>query len=213
MKRLFFFFSVWLLLISAVLITGCISSVGKEYFQLHLPPAAAATNVDSTHQIDKILLVEAVEVETIYDDYRMVYRTSPYHLNYYSYKYWIKKPGVLVRNSMVNYFSNIFKKVVTGFAEGEPDLLLKAKVHIIEEYDRQDAWFAHLKMDIDFIDFKTGDLILYHSFDRRSQLAGKKVEYLPAAISGLLQEELNNVISKLKDQELSSLRSAAGVLE
>jgi uncharacterized lipoprotein YmbA len=200
MKRLLLILSVLLALILAALaMTGCISSVGKEYFQLYLPQNTAAAGGETTHKIDKILLVESVEVDTVYNDYRMVYRTSPFHLNYYSYKYWIKKPEVLVRESIVDYFSknNVFKKVVTGFAEGEPDIQLKAVVHIIEELDRPDTWFAHLKMDIRIIDFKTSESILSHSFDRRRQLAAKKIEHLPVAISGLLQEELDKVINKL----------------
>jgi uncharacterized lipoprotein YmbA len=200
MKRLLLILSVLIAFILASLsATGCISSVGKEYFQLYLPRVTTtAAGGESTYKIDKILLVESVEVDPIYNDYRMVYRTSPFHLNYYSYKYWIKKPELLVRDSIADYFSknNVFKKVVTGLAEGEPDMQLKAVVHIIEEYDRPDSWFAHLKMDILIIDFKTGEVLLTHSFDRQRQLAARKVEHLPIAISGLLQEELDKVINK-----------------
>lgn len=204
MKRSLLILSVlFALILAALAVTGCISSVGKEYFQLYLPQTTtAAADGESTHKIDKIILVESVEVDTIYNDYRMVYRTSPFHLNYYSYKYWIKKPDLLVRDSIVDYFSknNVFKKVVTGFAEGEPDIQLKAVVHILEEYDRPDSWFAHLKMDIRIIDFKTGKPVLSHSFDRQRQLAARKIEHLPIAISGLLQEELDKVIIKLKKE-------------
>jgi len=200
MKRLSLISSLlFVLIVTALAITGCITSVGKEYFQLYLPQNPGAANAETAYQIEKILLVESVEVDPIYNDYRMVYRTSPFHLNYYSYKYWIKKPGLLVRESIVDYFSknNIFKKVITGFAGGEPDIQLKAVVHIIEEYDRPDAWFGHLKMDIRIIDFKTGEPVFSHSFDRQRQLAARKVEHLPIAISGLLHEELDKVVSKL----------------
>jgi uncharacterized lipoprotein YmbA len=188
------------LILVVLAVNGCISSVGKEYFQLYLPRNTTATaDVETTYKIDKVLLVESIGVDTIYNDYRMVYRTSPFHLNYYSYKYWIKKPGILIRDAIVDYFSKnkMFKKVVTGFSEGNPDIQFKAVVHIIEEYDRPDTWFAHLKMDFRIIDFKTGELVLSHSFDQQRQLAAKKVEHLPAAISGLLQDELDKVITRL----------------
>jgi len=202
MKRLSSILSLSLLfalILAALAITGCTASVGKEYFQLYLPQKPAAAGGETTQPIDKILLVEPVEVDPVYNDYPLVYRTSPFHLNYYSYKYWIKKPGLLVRESIVDYFSknNIFKKVITGFSGGEPDIQLKAEVYIIEEYDRPDAWFAHLKMEIRIIDFKTGEPVLSHSFDRQKQLAARKVEHLPIAISGLLQEELDKVVDKM----------------
>lgn len=204
MKRLVLILSVLFILILATLaVTGCISSVGKEYFQLYLPQnTTPPAGVEPAYKIDKILLVEPVEVDPIYNDYRMVYRDSPFHLNYYSYKYWIKKPDTMIRDSIVDYFSknNVFKKVITGFAEGEPDIQLKAVVYIIEEYDRPDTWLAHLKMDFRIIDFKTSEPVLSHSFDRQRQLAARKIEHLPIAISGLLQEELDKMVSKLKKE-------------
>ncbi|MGD2092585.1 MAG: ABC-type transport auxiliary lipoprotein family protein [Candidatus Aminicenantes bacterium] len=201
MKRVLLMLLVLFALILAILVvTGCISSVGKEYFQLYLPQnTARAADGETTCKIDKVLLVEPVEVDPIYNDYRIVYRTSPFHLNYYSYKYWIKKPEAMIRDAIVDYFSknNVFKKVVTGFAQGEPDIRLKAVVHILEEYDRPGSWFAQLKMDIRVIDFKTGEPVLSHSFERERQLTTRKIEHLPIAISGLLHEELNKMIRKL----------------
>ena len=88
--------------------------------------------------------------------------------------------------------------MVTGFTEGEPDIQLKAVVHIIEEYDRPEAWFAHLKMDFRIIDFKTGEQVLFHFFDRERKMASKKIEHLPISISSLLQDELDKLINKLK---------------
>lgn len=199
MKRLYFLLVLTAIIFSAFGLTGCISSVGKEYFQLYLPrhtPPAASE--EASYKIDKILLVDSVEVDEVYDDYRIVYRTSPYHLNYYSYKYWIKKPGLMVRDSIVDYFSknNVFKKVITGFAEGEPDLIMKTVVHVLEEYDRPETWFAHLKMDIKMEDFKTGEPVLFHTFDREWRLIQKKVAQFPIGISRLLQEELDKAINK-----------------
>jgi hypothetical protein len=52
-------------------------------------------------------------------------------------------------------------------------------------------------MKIRIVDFKTGEPVLSHSFDRQKQLAARKVEHLPAAVSGLLQEELDKVVSKM----------------
>jgi uncharacterized lipoprotein YmbA len=184
---------------------GCISSsVGKEYYQLYLPTGPGLAGDESAApQGERVLLVEAVEVESIYNDYRMVYKTSPYHLNYYTYNYWIKKPGVLIRNSLVDYFSarRVFQKVITGLTEGEPDLQLKAMVHILEEYDGPVVWSARLKMDIEIKDFKSGEQVLFHSFDRQKQMKNKTVEQFPVAISMILQEELDKVIDRLVKKE------------
>jgi ABC-type uncharacterized transport system auxiliary subunit len=152
--------------------------------------------------IDKILLVEAVEVDKVYNDYQLVYRLSPYELNYYSYEFWIKKPGQMMQDAVVDYLSKSgsFKKVITKFSEGEPDFLLKAKVYEIEEYDRKDAWFAHLNMEIIIETFKTEERILVHIFDQKKQLSEKKVRNVPIALSMILEEELAKVVKQLSEK-------------
>ena len=196
-KRIILFFPILIVLMG---LTGCISTVGKKYYQLYLdedPDSAAQVNGIQTG--NGILLVESIEVEDIYDDYRVVYRTSPYQLNYYSYHFWIKKPRTLMRRCIIDYFSKskLFKEVVTGFSRGEPDFVLKAVVYNLEEYDQPGVWFAHLKMDIEVREYKSGQRVLLHSFDRHRRLAAKKVERVPVSISKILKEELDKAAKKM----------------
>jgi hypothetical protein len=52
-------------------------------------------------------------------------------------------------------------------------------------------------LDLEFLDFKSGQTIARHSFDKRVQLGQRKVQYLPAVLSGILVEELDAAIAKL----------------
>lgn len=187
----------FLIFILFVLLQGCISSPSpsKRYYQLHMLGDIGSP----AHKIEKTLLVEPVEVDPVYNDYRVVYRLSPYELNYYSYEFWTKKPGVLVRDAIVDYLSKrgVFKKVITKYAEGDPDLLLKAEIHAIEEYDRADAWFAQLKMTITIKSLKTDEMVLLRRFDRRKKLSEKKVGKVPMALSVILEEELTILVAQL----------------
>jgi uncharacterized lipoprotein YmbA len=178
------------------LIHGCGSSPGRRYYQLHLEPG------ESLPKTGKVLMVEAVEVDKAYNDYQVVYRLSPFELNYYSYEFWIKKPGLMMQDAIVDYLSRSgsFKNVITKFSEGEPALLLKAKVNKIEEYDEKDAWSAHLNMEIIIKTFKTGERILNHNFDRKKQLSEKKVGKVPVALSKILEEELATVVKQLAEK-------------
>ena len=45
-----------------------------------------------------------MECKQIYDNFAIIYRDSPYQLNYYSYDFWADKPGALVRESLFDYF-------------------------------------------------------------------------------------------------------------
>lgn len=195
--RLFLVLPVLIVLLG---LGACITSVGKKYYQLYLDTSElAAVKKGNIHPVDKVLLVEAVEVDDIYNDYRVVYRTSPFQLNYYSYHFWIKKPGKLIRDCIDDYLSksNTFRKVISDYSEGSPDLLLHTAVHILEESDKPGVWFAHLKMDIEIKDFKSNQTVLSHSFDRHRRLSVKKVGRVPVSISRILKEELDKVIKKL----------------
>ncbi len=214
--RFQFFF---LVVIAYAILAGCFSAGdSKQYYQLFLQPMASprivANNDDGNALVpphwDTILMVEPVEMEDIYNDYRIVYRTSNYQLNYYSRHFWIKKPHRLVRDAIFDYLdgTGYFKKVITGFVEGSPEFLLKVRVYVIEEIDLAKVWYAHLKMNMELKDFKSGEQILSHSFNRQTPLIGKKVDNLPLAISQILKEELVILLDKLpaalKEREKTS---------
>ncbi|MCK5058489.1 MAG: membrane integrity-associated transporter subunit PqiC [Candidatus Aminicenantes bacterium] len=190
MKRILLFSNILVL----IFLTGCISSSpGKKYFQLHIDDIPRGNQEQTeVEEPDKIILVEIAKVEDVYNDYRIVYRTSPYQLNYYSYNFWIKRPGKIIRDAMYTYLlkANIFKKVILHLAEGEPDYLLKTKVDVLEEYDLKRVWYAHLKMEIEIKDFKSGKTIIFYRFDKRKRLSERRVERVPVAISAILKEEL-----------------------
>lgn len=189
-------------ILSLIILTGCISSSPKKkYFQLHIEEARwGGKQQKVAEKLDKIILVESVDVEDIYNDYRIVYRTSPYQLNYYSYNFWIKRPDKVIRDAIFDYLTkvNIFKKVIYQFVEGEPDYLLKARVDALEEYDLRQVWYAHLKMEIEIKDFKSGKTVEFYRFDKRERLSERRVERVPVAISKILKRELAKVVEEFR---------------
>lgn len=189
-------------ILTLIFLTGCItSSPGKKYFQLYIEDTPAGSREQTVvEKSDKVILVENVEVEDVYNDYRIVYRTSPYQLNYYSYNFWIKRPGKIIRDAIYSYLlkANIFKDVIYHFAEGDPDYLLKANVDILEEYDLKQVWYARLKMEIEIKDFNSGNTIIFYRFDKRKRLSERRVERVPVAISKLLKEELEALCAQFR---------------
>jgi ABC-type uncharacterized transport system auxiliary subunit len=158
-------------------------------------------------RLAKTILVQTVEIDPVYDDFRIVYKISPYELNYYPYEFWVKNPGAVVRDAIFEFLANrsssgggTFQKVIQSFSEGNPDYILEATVDIIEEYDYPASWFAHLKMSIRIKDFLTNETVLVHCFDRMEKLSEKKVEQIPIGISKILEEELVIMLSHLREK-------------
>ncbi len=174
---------------------GCWSSPARKYYQFHLGDEAESR----AKIIEKTVLVERIEVDELYDEFRVVYRVSPYEMNYYSYEFWADKPATLIRDSITHWLlrKNLFKKVTQQISGGEPDILWLSKIHIIEEIDTPGAWYARLSMEIELFDFKSKESLYYHRFDRREKLVTKSVGLVPVVLSKILEEELGKVIKDL----------------
>ncbi|MBU4204030.1 MAG: hypothetical protein KKD59_08825, partial [Acidobacteria bacterium] len=77
--------------ILCLIAVGCFSPAAKHYYQLHLTESTDSLS-DAAEQS---LLFEPVFIRDLYNDFRIIYRVSPYELKYYSYEFWADKPQKL----------------------------------------------------------------------------------------------------------------------
>lgn len=180
-----------------VLLAGCFSTPSKKYFQI----VAMGKDALPHPKIDRVLYIEPVRVDALYDDFRVIYRVSPYELKYYSSVYWAKKPDGLVREATRDYLvrKEGFARVTLDVLEAEPALVLRSTIRIVEEIDNPNVWFGRLAMDLEFLDFKSGKILAGHSFDKRLPLRARRSEFLPEVISEILAQELDVAVQKLAD--------------
>jgi len=185
-------------LAAILLFTGCLSSPAKRYFQI----VPMDRDVQPHPRVDKVLYLEPVRVDPLYDDYRVIYRLSPYELKYYSSVFWAKKPDALFREAMSDYLlrKEGFPRIMLDVLQGDPAVVLRSNVRLIEEIDNPKVWFGRLAMDLEFLEFKTGQRLVTHSFDKRKPLGERKVEFLPAVLSAILVEELDIAVRKLAEE-------------
>ena len=180
-----------------LLLAGCFSTPAKRYFQI------VAMDLDAKPHapIGKVIYVEPVRVDPLYDDFRVIYRVSPYELKYYASVFWAKKPDALFREAISDYLikKEGFPRVMIDVLQGDPEISLRSNIRLVEEIDNPNVWFARLAMDLEFLEFKTGRTIVKHSFDRRLPLEARKVRFLPGVLSGILTTELDVAVKKLAE--------------
>lgn len=180
-----------------LLLAGCLSTPSKRYIQI----VAMDKDPQPHPRIDKVLYVEPVRVDPLYDDFRVIYRVSLFELKYYPSVFWAKKPDALFREAMGDYLMRKegFRSVIFDVLQGDPEIVLRSTVSLVEELDNPKVWFGRLAMNMEFLEFKTGRSLAKHSFDRRTQLGARKVQFLPAVLSGILVEELDVAVNKLAE--------------
>ena len=178
-----------------LLLAACFSVPTKRYFQI----IATGKDAQLHPKVEKALYIEPVRVDPLYDDFRVIYRVSTYELKYYSYVFWTKKPDGLFRDAIGDYLllKEGFSRVTLDVLQGEPEIVLRANVRLVEEIDDPKVWFGRLAMDLEFLEFKSGRSLLKHSFDRRLPLQVRKARALPAVLSMILMEELDIAVGKL----------------
>jgi ABC-type uncharacterized transport system auxiliary subunit len=177
-------------------LAGCFSSSpDKKYFQINLEAQPAAAPFSGS------LLVDRFEINSLYDDFRIIYRVSAFEINYYAYQFWAEKPSKLLRDSLLRYLeaSRLFPKIyVEPTKDAAVDWVFRGTVHQIEEVDAPGAWSARLNMKIEVADTRTGAVLASRRFDRQEPLSRKDVSEMPAVLSRILGEELRALFAELK---------------
>ena len=176
---------------------GCTSAADKRYFQLHIPPPSSKP---ATPALSGKAYIPDARVDKVYEGYRLVYRYSPYQLDYYNYEFWIKKPGRMISESMAAYFGerSVFSRVTRQNGDEKPDWIIASEVTALEEFDQPKELFAHLAMKIRVIDTRSGNTVMTHSFNRMDRLARRDSRLLPLVLSEILRGEFDKLTSRLR---------------
>lgn len=184
-------------LLLVLFLAGCLSVPTKRYFEI----VARDMDTKPHPRIEKALYIEPVRVDPLYDDFRVIYRVSLFELKYYSYVFWAKKPDALFRDAMGDYLimKEGFPRVTLDVLQGDPEVVLRSTIRLVEEIDNPKIWYGRLAMDLEFLEFKSGRSLLKHSFDRTLPLQVRKVRVLPAVLSTILMEELDIAVRKLAE--------------
>jgi ABC-type uncharacterized transport system auxiliary subunit len=169
--------------------------------QLAAPPAQATRG-------DLVIALEPFETDSGYDDERMVYRATPYRLDYYHYHRWSAAPGVLVGKFFEKALerSGRFRAVVR---DGVP-LVVRGRVVAIEEVDQSKSrWLGRIVLELSLVDTRTGAMLWTQDFEETEPLRKQSPEGLAQALSialGRIAAAAAPAIADHADRDLSVRR-------
>jgi ABC-type uncharacterized transport system auxiliary subunit len=167
---------------SAVVWLACAACAGNvpdvRYYQL----APTDTKV---RRGDDLLVLETLTADAAYDDDRIVYRTTPFRLDYYQYHRWSSAPGIMVGNYLEQALETTgkFRAVVREMTPDAP-VVLAGRVVAIEEVDRgKTAWIGRIVLELSLTDARTGEALWTEQFDETEPMKQQTPEGLAAALS------------------------------
>ncbi len=166
----------------AALSLAVAACVGKlpdtHYYQLTAPESKAGSG-------DNLLVLDTLTTDAAYDDDRIVYRTTPFRLDYYQYQRWSSTPGLMVGNYLEQALetSGKFRAVMRELTPDAP-VVLAGRVVALEEVDRSKTlWVGRIVLELILTDATTGEALWTRHFDETEPLRRQTPEGLAAALS------------------------------
>ena len=190
-------FSIFLLLM--VLLAGCGGVPQTYYYRVDydLP-----TDPASNSQIPITLGVEKFSADILYEGDRIVYRNSPYEVQYYHYRRWIAPPRKIVDERVLAQLqsSSAFQSVVKYPCQCQPDFLLSGKIKAFEEWDEETAWYGIVTLAFELKNAKTQAVVWKKEISEKTQAGEKSPVEVVEAISKSLQKVVDQAITDMEQQ-------------
>ena len=166
-----------------------------RYYQLAAPAARAPTSGET------VVVVEPLSTDSAYDDDRIVYRQSPYRLDYYDYHRWISSPGTMVSDYLAMSLAHTgrFRAVARELTDAAA-VVLGGRVIAIEEVDRSDhRWEGRIVIELTLTDARTGEALWSQQLEETEPLPTQSPEGLAAALSRAMARVVERVTPTIAD--------------
>jgi len=177
---------------------ACAACGGKitetRYYQLAQPETKLRGGSD-------VLVLDSLTTNAAYDDPRIVYRTTPFRLDYYDYHRWTSSPGVMVGNYLEQALetSGKFRAVVRELTPDAP-VVLTGRVMAIEEVDRSATqWMGRISIELVLSDTRTGALLWTEQIEETEPLLQRTPEGLAAALSIAMSRIVAQAVPTISD--------------
>lgn len=152
-----------------LLFGGCAKPLVKQYYMLNYQLEELAERLYEEPYPFTVRL-RPFDVEKVYAKSNIVYRKSPYELEYYSAHHWAVRPTDMLTDLIYTHLEAIalVDAAVRRLDErGNPDYELVGTILAIEEYDSEETWFAHLKMSMSLVRLSDEAVVYNRIFDQR----------------------------------------------
>jgi ABC-type uncharacterized transport system auxiliary subunit len=181
-------------IVTLICLSLCGCSLSKPRPEVHhytlaltIPEAASGTTKAT-------LVVRTLSAHDPYNQERLVYRSSPYQMDFYNYHRWAASPTEQITDWTRKYlrgvvlFSDVYP---TG--EGNADFILNGRLRQLDEVDREETWEAVLSIDFWLTRPDQRTPLWLHTYTATQQAAKRN----PAAVAEAMSHDLETILSQL----------------
>jgi ABC-type uncharacterized transport system auxiliary subunit len=178
------------------LLAGCASAPVKQYYTLNYIAEPMSRRINPS-PYPYTIRIKKLDIEEAYARPQIVYRKSPFEMQYYFYRVWAVKPVDMVSDLIEKHMAsaNIVSHVVRRLDEGaKPDYELSGKIEAIEEYDNESVWFAHFAIRLQLTRLSDDQIVYSRRFDDRKQVFQREPESVVREMSRIMDVRVSQAL-------------------
>ena len=194
--NLLFCLSLW-----SMLLAGCSITQSKQevhYYALSLSSrttgAAPTAHTKASPGSPTSLVVRPFTAHQPYNRDRIVYRSSPYQVDFYHYHRWVSKPAAMVttltRRALQQ--SHLFSTVYPT-PDAPADMRLGGVIRQCEEIDQAQSWQAVLSIDVWLSRSRNASPFWFETYTATQQASKRN----PAAVAEAMSRNLQEILQQL----------------
>jgi ABC-type uncharacterized transport system auxiliary subunit len=144
--------------------------------------------------------------DVLYESDKIVYRESPYEIQFYHYRRWIAPPKQIVTEKIYQQFraSGMFARVVRIPATFKIDYILKGRITAFEEWDEGQSWYGAVTIEFQLHSPNSNEVVWEDVISERTAAAKKE----PAEVVKAISESLNKVVARSLNEISAHLYSS-----
>jgi ABC-type uncharacterized transport system auxiliary subunit len=176
-----------------LLLASCASTTPEiRYFRVAVPAPTPAV----TTPLPVTLGIARLTTPEPYREERIIYRSSPYRVQYYAGDRWESPPADMVYQALLDQFagSGLFRRVIP-WRRGDADYRLEARLRRFEELDEGDAWYGLVELEYELA-AGDGRSLLREISSQRLRAEARTIEAVVVALSRGLQTSLDEAVAR-----------------
>jgi ABC-type uncharacterized transport system auxiliary subunit len=186
--------SIILILLLALILSGCGASRPIKYYSVPLP--AAPTLSTNTYSVS--LLVASIGGPDMYKDTPIAYRVGANEIGVYHYSRWEEPPVEILKSKLILLLrsSGHYQSVSGLGSTPEGQYVIRGRLYDFEEVDGEGI-AGLVSMEFELCERKSGKIVWTHFYSQKEQVDGKAISAVVTAINLDLDRGLSEVAAGL----------------
>jgi len=184
------FFALWLLV-------NCGSMPQTFYYRIDYKIEELR---NGNHAIPLTLGISQFDTDVLYEGDRIVYRQSPYQVQFYHYRRWVAPPKKIVTEKVLKQFqaSGVFANVVRIPSATKTDYTLKGDIQAFEEWDEGGGWYGLVAIEFKLQNTDL-EIVWQKMLSEKTIIEKKEHIEIVKAISQSLDKVVKSSIEEIKN--------------